>query len=819
VPLRNMNFTGREEILESVHACVTSPTDSAVLLYALRGLGGVGKTQIAAEYAHRYQDDYDVVWWIPADQENLISPAIAGLAPYLKLESGSSVKADAAAVLDALRRGDPYPRWLLIFDGADESELMSGALLDGPGHTIVTSRNQTWGDGTMQSVMVDVFSRDESRDFLNRRLPGIGAADSDQLAELLGDLPIALEQAGALQAQTAMSVSEYRTAFETNASRLLQDSTSLKHPVPVTATWAVSITELKATVPAAVSLLRICSFFGPNPIPRNILSEGRGSVRPELAEILGDPVALNRAITGLARYSLAMINRNARTLQVHRVVQALVREDLSPDEQDLYRLDAQLIMAAAAAGDPDDASSWPQYNSLAEHFMPAGIAQSTDATVRHLVRCVVRYHYLVGNYDASVDLGQQALDAWIGDPETLPRDIIALKRHLGNTLRAQGRYPEAFELNSRAIEEATSALGPDHPETLRIINSHGGDLRSLGQFAAAYELDADSVPRHLVVFGERDRRTLRALNNFGLDKELAGDYAGARELHEQVYQAGSTVYGDDNNPAVLVTLNNLARAIRLSGSYAEGLTVSEDTYRSCRNTLGPSHPTTLHAMMDLAIARRQALGGSDEAVAFAREMAGLYQRLRHAQHPRTLTASIALANVLREAGAIAEATLITERAVSQFPAAYGPTHPYTYAVPGNLALLRRRGGDFSEARSLHESAVARLADSVGPGHCWTLACSAGLASDLSALGDLDGALERGEAALGGLSGVLGADHPITLACAMNVAADLSALGRSEAGELREQTGERYISRLGADHPTVLAALAGQRIDSDFDPQA
>src|SRR5215204_1927017 len=174
------------------------------------GLGGVGKTQLAVEYAYRHAWDYQVVWWIPADQPVLVRSALAALAPRLGLTGIAPERVEDAvrAVLESLRRGDPYSRWLLIFDNADQPETIRDLMPNGPGDVLVTSRNHRW-QSLVDTVEVDVFTRRESLEFLKRRVPGGDERGSGRLAEELGDLPLALEQAGALQAETGMSAAEY----------------------------------------------------------------------------------------------------------------------------------------------------------------------------------------------------------------------------------------------------------------------------------------------------------------------------------------------------------------------------------------------------------------------------------------------------------------------------------------------------------------------------------------------------------------------------------------------------------------------------------
>ena len=138
IPHRDKYFTGREQLLDELRRCLTRAA-TAILPHTLHGLGGVGKTQLAIEYAHRYANDYQAVWWIPAEQAGLIRPALAGLAASLGLTgiAPGQAEATASAVLDALRRGEPYNRWLLIFDNADEPEPIRALMPSGPGHVLV----------------------------------------------------------------------------------------------------------------------------------------------------------------------------------------------------------------------------------------------------------------------------------------------------------------------------------------------------------------------------------------------------------------------------------------------------------------------------------------------------------------------------------------------------------------------------------------------------------------------------------------------------------------------------------------------------------
>lgn len=216
VPLRNPDFVGRKQLLESLRQRLLEPGATAVLPEALHGMGGVGKSQTVVEYIYQHASEYDVVWWISAEHPSQITSSLVELARKMALPTAATADTAVPAVLDALRRGEePYSRWILVFDNADRPETVRQFFPAGSGHVVVTSRNSEWGN-IARPVEVDLFTRAESKQLLNRRGGELTDADADRLAEALGDLPLAIEQAAAWRAQTGMQVSEYLDLLEQN---------------------------------------------------------------------------------------------------------------------------------------------------------------------------------------------------------------------------------------------------------------------------------------------------------------------------------------------------------------------------------------------------------------------------------------------------------------------------------------------------------------------------------------------------------------------------------------------------------------------------
>ena len=824
VPQRNKNFTGRLDLLAQLsredESRVTAVVPGDPLPRALQGFGGVGKTAIAIEFAHRHRADYDLVWWIPADQPALVRASLAALAGRLHLEAAASagIEGAASAVLDALRRGEPYKRWLLIFDNADQPEDLNEIIPRGPGDVLITSRNHQW-QSIVDTVQVDVFSRAESTEFLSRRVPkGLADSDAASLAEKLGDLPLALEQAGALLSETVMAAEEYMRLLDEQITKILAVGKPPDYPVPMTAAWRLSVAILQEHLPQALELLRCCAFFGPEPIPRDVFRRVVQATGTSVNALIADPILLASAVRELGRY--ALVKLDGRSISVHRLVQALLRDDLSPEQQGSYRHEAHLILAAGAPRSPAETQQWPQYAALVAHVA----APVTDLPgcrapeVRAFALNVVRYLYNSGDFASCQSFAERFIERWTADSGPSDQHVLDAQRHLGNTLRQLGQYAQAYEIVQTTMTASSKLLGEQNPLTLTLRNAFGADLRSHGDFGAAQELDKKTRALHEAVFGPADPQTLRVMNNLALDYRLNSDYVAARDLHKAVYQRQSEADSGVSANEILSSMNGLAWDLRLCGNYVAARDLGQDAVDYGREQLGPEHLTTLDATNGLSIALRRLGAGYDDAFDLAQQVLEQSRRLFGDRHPVALAAAINLTNIQRTTGQLTETIALAESAVASYAEVYGADHPYNYCCIGNLALLRRGLGDAEEALRLDRSALGGLDRRLSRDHHYALTVAANVASDLAALGDTADARALGEDTLDRSCRLLGETHPMTLGCAANLVIDLSEDGAdAEAERLAAETAAGYAQTIGSAHPEAQNAAAGQRIDFDFDP--
>ena len=323
VPARNPNFTGRGDDLAALAAALASgPT---VTVRAIRGLGGVGKTQLATEFAYVHAADYDLVYWITAEEPASIPDQYTALAAQLGLDPVPDPEGLQIQVHDRLRS---VPGWLLIFDNADGMDdlrpwLPGGLLPPGiPGHVIVTSRRG--GFGALGEVMdLDVIGPADALALLRTRVPGLGDDVGKELAEELGRLPLALEQAGAYLDRSAIPAQDYLRLLHQRAADLYALGQVSGRTDTIATLWDISLERVADENPAAIQLLDLCAYLAPERIPLDLFTSHLGLLPEPLAAAAADELAFNEAIGILVDYSL--IKRTAAGLQIHRLIQGATR--------------------------------------------------------------------------------------------------------------------------------------------------------------------------------------------------------------------------------------------------------------------------------------------------------------------------------------------------------------------------------------------------------------------------------------------------------------------------------------------------------------
>jgi hypothetical protein len=818
VPARNASFTGRAALLERLRNNL-SIGSTMVKPQAVHGLGGVGKTQLVLEYAHRFMADYDLVWWISAQQEELIAASLAEIAPELGIRRGENIDEAAEAVRDALRRGVPYSRWLLIFDNADDPEALAPHLPQGNGHVIITSRNPSWSH-LATPVEVEAFTREESIEHLTRRVPALAAESAAEVAQILGDLPLAIELASAWLETSGMPVPEYVALLQTQLADWLANNQPSDYPLTAAATWRVSIDRLGQDWPAAVRLLELCSCFGPEPISMSLLySDETVSQLLPYDPGLQEKMVLGRLIREIGRYALARVDQGRSSIEVHRLVQAVIRDSLTPEHysetsHDVHRI---LVSGRPRQGDIDNPGNWPRYNEIWPHLGPSNARECVEEPVRGLLVERVRYMWKRGEYADGLTYARRLESLWTELRGPDDRQLLYLRFHIANILRSQGDYRAALEIDRDVYARQTVAFGTNYIHTLMTAGSLAADLSALGDYAEAVRIAREAYENLVELFGEDHPLTLRTANNLGLALRASGDCFGARQIDRKTLAYLQQVSGE-GHPQTLLSALNLGRDLREAGDFAESTALLRTTLEQYRRSLGPDYPDALRAASSLSISLRKS-GQHDEARQISASLLEQYELLYPPDYPDTLACMLNLACDLSALDRAADALDVCERTMSGYLRMFGSDHQYTLVSANNRSIYLRQLGRVKEGLETAEVTLQKMQVAFGGKHPMSLSCALNVGNARAEDGDVDGAETLERATLAAFAEVLGRQHPDTLFCACNLAVTLRALGRAdEASELMRDSLAQLERVLGQVHPHLDYPRRWRRINRDLEPQ-
>ncbi|GLY03878.1 FxSxx-COOH system tetratricopeptide repeat protein [Actinoplanes sp. NBRC 101535] len=820
LPQKNPDFTGRESMLRMLGRMLDADSEVSVVPQALHGQGGVGKTQLAAEFAYRHADQYWLVWWMTAESATQVRGSFAQLAQRLGIPVGQDMKQTSALVIEALS-ASPF-RWLLVYDNVENPETLTGLVPStGAGHVIVTSRNNAAWSARGNAIEVDVFEREESVQLIQRRGRTIDDGSADLLAEKLGDLPLALEQAANWHATTGMPIEEYLELLDVNLEELLSEGKPIDYPQTLYVMLKLAMHRLRAELPAAAELLELFAHLGPVAFPVSMLRAGRGSgISENLKKALDRPIELNRAIREIRQLGLAKVDEGQR-IEVHRLTQRVLRTELVEDRLRQARDNAQRMLAYANPGYPEDRDNWPVFREIAPHLEPAEMIDAADDTVRLVVVDQIRYFFVIGDYEASRSLAETVVERWTtGAPGPDDELTLIARRHLANACRLLGETDRAALLDTETFERLLRdpRFGEDHEYTLNTANNLGVNLRFKGEFVEALRREEDNFARHLRVLGPDEPGTWRAQNNLAVSLRHLGAFTEAAVQDDEIRQRWSKQVGDDDLRTLLCVVN-LAHDYYGQGRYSQVLTMMRTVVPQYQVVLDPRHRDSLTANRTLAMGLRKC-GFYAEARDIGRQSyRDTYTRFGP-RHEHTLAAMVTFANALRccdrKADTVEARTLMRE-AVDGYRETFSAEHPLALAAKVNLAVALRATGDHEEARQIGAAALEGLTARLGAAHPYTLAAASGQVEDLFLAGMVGPASELASSVHQMSVVERGADHPDTLGCALNAALLRMECGEDGAQALFDTTLKDLGRVLGAEHPATLDAVRGRRPECDIEP--
>jgi hypothetical protein len=571
---RNPYFAGREDVLKELRETLTHDRSAALgQALAISGLGGIGKTQTAVEYAYRYRDAYQAVFFVRADSESELISGYSEIAHLLDLPEKDAQDQDAV-VAGVLRRLEMKESWLLILDNADRPELAKPFIpRSHAGHVLVTSRAQVFDLlGIPHPFRLQTLPPEDALAFLLKRADREGVSDPEDrraavtLAEELGFLPLALEQAGAYVLARHTRFQDYLASFKHHGLDLLRRGQPVMdgHPDPIATTWAMNFEGVGTVSAAAADVLRASAFLSPDDIPLELLTEGAAELGAILGKALadgaGDPLVIDEVIEPLTRYSLIDRNVHTRTYSVHRLVQAVLRQDLGDVERRLW---AERVVKALNRVFPDvEFETWPLCDRLLPHAKVAA--------------------ELMEDLSLEVTEGGRLLN------------------QAGYYAAERARFAEAEPLYRRALAIDEKSFGQDHPDVAIDLNNLATLLKATNRLSEAEPLMRRALAIDEKSFGQDHPDVAIRLNNLAQLLQATNRLSEAEPLMRRALAIDEKSFGQDH-PDVAIDLNNLAQLLKATNRLSEAEPLMSRALAIFTKSLGEDHPRTQMAQRSFDI--------------------------------------------------------------------------------------------------------------------------------------------------------------------------------------------------------------------------
>ena len=656
-------FKGRDEALTSLHdqvlsnrrgvavgaaSAITQPAGRAI-----SGLGGIGKTRLAVEFAHRYEEEFSALLFVRADSTEGLQTNLAALCgtSILDLPEKNATETEVQAEA-ALRWLEMHTGWLLIFDNVDtveaERALQSKlARLASKGSILITSRLARFSAGIKQ-LELDLLTPEASVEYLiaaaGRRRPSpTESTDSVQLSEALGFLPLALSVAAAYINAKRLTFLGYLDEWNSRHGDVLKwyDENHADYPMSVAVTWDTSFSQL--TEPAK-KLLQMLAWFAPDPIPESLLdvpASGEESTASETAAQQRD------ALVNLEAYCLVTRASDSPVFSVHRLVQDVTRSSLGVEDKQSSLNAALNWINKAFIGDPKDVRTWPTLAPLAPHVR-------TCATF--------------------------ADESGISEPTS------RLLNQLGLLYLNRAEYSEAEPLMRRALAIDEASYGNEHPTVARGLNNLAQLLQETNRLVEAEPLMRRALAIDEASYGAEHPSVARDLNNLAILLQNTNRLTEAEPLMRRALAIDEASYGPEH-PEVATDLNNLAQLLKATNRFTEAEPMLRRSLDIAEASYGANHPKVATRLHNLALLL-QNTNRLTEAEPLMRRALAIDETSYGPEHPEVATDLNNLALLLHNTNRLAEAEPLMRRAHSIFLASYGPDHPRTISAARSLAGMQ-----------------------------------------------------------------------------------------------------------------------------------
>lgn len=857
---RNPFFLDRDELFVRLRLQLSASQAAAFgQPHAISGLGGIGKTQVAIEYAYRFRRDYQAVFWVRADSSEALISSYVTIANMLNLPEKDAREQEVVvqAVQTWLRT---HQQWLLILDNADELDLLPSFLPPTlGGHSLLTTRAAVLGR-LAGRIEVETFDLEQGALFLLRRA-GLLAPDATlghstpedrslalQVTHELGGLPLALDQAGAYLEATGSSLANYQQIYQQHRIQLLQERRGhpFDHPEPVATTWSLAFQRVKEKNLAAAELLLFCAFLAPDPIPEEMIVQGADELGSVLTLVAADAYLLNQAIEALRTYSLLGRDPKTHTLTMHRLVQTVLYDTLPLETRGQWM---QRVVNAVNAAFPEsnEYANWP----VCERCLPHALLCITwmkqqpivSLQAARLLHQVGRYLRGRARYAEAQSMHQHALEIYEQlHPEH--SDALTNLRHLADLYMEQGKSTEAERFYQKLLAIHEKAYGAEHPEVVTDLDDlaylyakqrkyteaeifyqkgllireqqlgpeHPDTARSLS-YLADLCVKQEKYPEAEIFYqralairehqsGPEYTDTARSLRHLAYLYVKQGKYAQAEPLYQRALAIRKQHLGPEH-PYTAISLGFLADLYVKLEKYREAEPLYQQALAINKKVYGAEHPKVGVNLSDLAHFYMEQEKYTEAEPLYQRALI-IYEKVYGADHPKVATHLNGLANLYIQQEKYAEAETLYQRALAIRVQHLSPEHPYTVRSMGRLGDLYKKQRKYTEAESFYQRVIAMNEKVYGREHLYT-------AIALNRLADLYVRQEKYveaellyQRALAIRERQLGPEHPDVARSLRHLVDLYMKQEKYTKGEpLYQRALAIYEQRLGNEHPDTL----------------
>ena len=773
---------GQDELFDAVFARAEPRT-------VLTGMRGSGKTQLAAAVAARCEEEgWPLIAWIHAASRKEILAGLYELALRIGIDAPQNIPLEVIVqrLLTQLHSAESADR-LFVFDNVENPDDLRDLIPEGTGvrTLITTTRHLDWDGPGWLRLTVGAFEREQSIALLCERTGDTHRDAADRIADVLGDMPVAITQAAATAKWGGCTLSGYldrlsHHPLESSISRLEGDNYPDAVGIALLMAYEQALEQLSTKHPQqeriAISLLDALSLLGASGVPTHWL-----------LRLDNNSDDARNTLSFLKSTSILQESSDGDKTIIPWLQGHVYRETYLNDQKKLG--EARSCAATLLSGiDVDRLEDGEQRRHETHHLIEQLLSVTSQDYSHSLFSEPQVSSKLAETLEYATGLGMSQLALCLTESVIQVCDTLgphhphtlSLRNELARAYRASGRLDKAIALYEQILEDSIRILGPDHPDTLTARNNLAGAYRAAGRLDEAITLYEQVFSGRSRVLGPDHRSTLTSRDHLTDTYWEAGRLDEAITLKKQILADAMRIMGPDS-PGASAARNNLAGAYRDAGRLNEAITLYKQNLDDVTRVMGPHHPETLASRHSLAGAFRDA-GRLDQAISLYKENLEEFTRLAGPDHPETLASRATLAGAYRDAGRLDEAITLYEQNLEDRTRTLGPDHPETLASRHSLAGAYRDTGRLDEAIPLFEQNLTDFIRILGPDRPDTFTSRSTLAGAYQAAGRFDEAIPLFEQNLEDRTRTLGPAHPVTLTSRGNLAGAYRAAGRIEDAE-------------------------------------